>query len=86
MSIRLAFAAVAALALYISPAAAQYYGGDEYDRPMHRGHYGDWRRPRLGYICETTRGSCLHRHPAPFHSSCACTVPGFGVKHGEING
>jgi hypothetical protein len=69
-----------------SPATAQYYRGDGYDRPPAYYDHRSRREHRLGRICVTGRGSCMSEEPAPFEAPCACTVPGFGVKRGQIGG
>ena len=88
--IRIASAALAAAVLaattYASPATAQYYRGDGYDRPPPPYEDRPRRERRFGRICVTGRGSCMSEEPAPFDAPCACTVPGFGVKRGQIGG
>jgi hypothetical protein len=57
----------------------QYYQQDPYgwdDRPR-------YRPPVIGNVCYTSRGSCRTR-PAPEQSSCACNIPGFGLKRGGV--
>ena len=86
MKTRIALAVLAvALVQGAVPAAAQYYRGEGYDRPP--SPYWDERprrAPRFGQICVTGRGSCMSEESAPFGAPCACTVPGFGVKRGQI--
>lgn len=88
MKIRIALAASAITLLQnAAPASAQYYRDEGYDRPPPP--YGDERSrraPRFGQICVTGRGNCMSEEPAPFGAPCACTVPGFGVKRGQIGG
>ena len=90
MMTRIALAGLAATLLVpaagLSPAAAQYYDEGYYDRPR---PYYDGRpryRGRFGRVCVTSRGACMSDDVLPFNAPCACTVPGFGIKHGQIGG
>jgi hypothetical protein len=80
----------AAAALGVAPAFAQYYRGDGYGYGRPPAYYDEDPRPRrhrgVGRICVTGRGSCMSEYPAPFNAPCACTVPGFGIKRGQIGG
>ncbi len=96
----IAAAATIGTGLGVVEAKAQYYGGDDYDRPRRERRYDEdryerrrfydedryERRPRRGgSICVTARGSCVTR-PAPYNSPCGCEIPGFGWKRGGIGG
>jgi hypothetical protein len=48
------------------------YGGGYYQRPV-----------QYGNVCYTSRGTCRTR-PTPVTTSCACNIPGFGVKRGAV--
>ncbi len=61
------------------PPPRQYYRQDRYgwdDQPRYRPQV-------IGNVCYTSRGSCQTR-PAPEQSSCACNIPGFGLKRGGV--
>lgn len=82
-------------------AKAQYYGGDDYDRPRRERRFDEDRyerrrydedrydrRPRGGRggsLCVTARGNCVTR-PAPYNAPCGCEIPGFGFKRGAVGG
>lgn len=78
----------AAAGLVTGPAHAQYHRGYGYepDPPYYDEDPRPRRYPRGGRICVTSRGSCMSEYPAPFNAPCACTVPGFGIKRGQIGG
>ncbi|GJE25446.1 hypothetical protein [Methylobacterium organophilum] len=90
---RFVLAATAAVTLATAvPASAQYYRDYGYDRPPPPRYYRDeddddrpppprrrWRGG--GSVCVTARGNCP-APPLPPNSSCACDIPGFGVKRG----
>jgi hypothetical protein len=69
---------------YPPPPPRPYYQPEPYYRPDPYG--GGYYRPRpvpVGNLCVTSRGNCYTR-PRPANSSCACEIPGFGVKRGAI--
>jgi hypothetical protein len=90
------FLAAAGIVATAAPALAQYY---PYPPPPPRpyyqpqphyrpdpyggGYYQPYRPPVIGNLCVTSRGNCYTR-PRPANSSCACEIPGFGLKRGAI--
>ena len=64
---------------YYEPAPRPYYQPSPYGG----GYYQPYRPPVIGNLCVTSRGNCYTR-PRPANSSCACEIPGFGLKRGAI--
>jgi hypothetical protein len=69
---------------YPPPPPRPYYEPRPYYRPDPYGGGGYYQpRPVFGNLCVTSRGNCYTR-PRPANSSCACDIPGFGIKRGAI--
>jgi hypothetical protein len=98
----LATAATLGTGLGAFDASAQYYRGDDDDRPRrYERRYDEDRYERRRYdedrYDRRPRGErfgrlCLTQRgncitePQPWGSQCRCMIPGFGPKRGEIRG
>lgn len=73
------------------PVYREYREPPRHVRPAPRYEYDRYGRRvyrpaprRYSDVCVTARGNCSTGRPVPSGTPCACNVPGFGIKRGQV--